>query len=76
MKMCHVCCLIQSKATTVLLVVGRPLLYFLFGFIRLLVTCAVARSVLCVSVGVSWVMVILRVYRSSRDRWIPWQASV
>jgi len=71
MKMCHVCCLIQSKATTVLLVVG-----FSIGFIRLLVTCAVGRPVLCVSVGVSWVMVILRVYRSSRDRWIPWQASV
>jgi len=74
--MCHVCCLIQSKATTVLLVVGRPLLYFSIMFIRLLVTCAVGRPVLCVSVGVIWVMVILSAYRSLRDRWIPWQASV
>jgi len=61
MKMCHVCCLIQSKAATVLLIVGRPLPYFSVGFIRLLVTCAVGRPVLCVSVGVSWAMGILRV---------------
>jgi hypothetical protein len=66
----------QSKAMTVLLIVGSPLLYFSFGFFRLLMTSAVGRPVLCVSVGVSWVMVIWRVYRSLHDRWNHWQASM